>query len=536
MTGADISRLPATKLPGADTNSVKKSNDKANFDFGNIMMQKEQTALRELNVSDSKNSLKLVMSKKSSVQVNIKVDLTKADTNVKAKETSNVGDSNAFKADAKNNSTESKLDSKFGQDRAGESNQIQKNDEVNTDDVSTMKEEIVSEIKEILKEDLGITDDVIENIMALLQMNYQDLFDQDNLLQFVGALNGDANPAALLLVDGLKEVLSDLKSLEQTIDLSVFESENVEVSVDVDSVLDGTEKTEAFSDVLNQTIETNSTDKDISGGEEETKVEVLDMRTTPKESTNTTLVEDAEAESITGVENPLLSAEGSKEQNAKNEMGGKKENLFSGQNKTNVTPKEASQPNATPQPTVTVNAEATHIEVTTASYQTTRVDVSTMIDKIVQNARVTLTDSTNTMEMILNPEELGKIFMSVTEKDGSIKARILAENETVKTALETQLVLLQDKFKAQGMKVDSVEISVGTHEFKENQEESQALDMGMQDGNHNASHEDEASEKASNLHRIDLNNLDSLQGLMTEEEMLTAKIMKDQGNTVSYQV
>ena len=201
-----------------------------------------------------------------------------------------------------------------------------------------------------------------------------------------------------------------------------------------------------------------------------------------------------------------------------------------------MTPKEASQPNATPQPTVTVNAEATHIEVTTASYQTTRVDVSTMIDKIVQNARVTLTDSTNTMEMILNPEELGKIFMSVTEKDGSIKARILAENETVKTALETQLVLLQDKFKAQGMKVDSVEISVGTHEFKENQEESQALDMGMQDGNHNASHEDEASEKASNLHRIDLNNLDSLQGLMTEEEMLTAKIMKDQGNTVSYQV
>jgi hypothetical protein len=31
-----------------------------------------------------------------------------------------------------------------------------------------------------------------------------------------------------------------------------------------------------------------------------------------------------------------------------------------------------------------------------------------------------------------------------------------------------------------------------------------------------------------------MNNLDDLKSLMTEEEMLTAKIMRDQGNTLNF--
>jgi flagellar hook-length control protein FliK len=285
--------------------------------------------------------------------------------------------------------------------------------------------------------------------------------------------------------------------------------------------------------VLNQTIENTVETKPEQVADEEPVVVVNDLRTSPKESNQTTIVEDAKAESVTGVENPLLSEDASKNSDSKNEFNGNKNNLFNKQ--TNVAPKEAPNTNTNVQTTFAVNAEATHIEITNASYQTTRVDVSSMIDKLVQTARVTLTDTSHTMEMILNPEELGKIFMSVTEKDGTIKARILAENETVKTALETQLVLLQDKFKANGMKIDSVEVSVGTHEFKEGQEESQALDMGMNNENNHSSNKEEENSQA-NLHRIDLNNLDGLQGLMSEEEKLTAQIMKDQGNTVSYQV
>jgi flagellar hook-length control protein FliK len=139
------------------------------------------------------------------------------------------------------------------------------------------------------------------------------------------------------------------------------------------------------------------------------------------------------------------------------------------------------------------------------------------------------------MEMVLNPEELGKVFMEVTAKDGAVKAKLLAQNETVKAALETQLVILQDRFKEAGMKVDSVEISVGTHEFREGQEESAALDMNMGNSESNGKSQEEMQESKPRLHRIDLNNMDNLMGLMTDEEVLAAQIMKQQGNTISFQ-
>jgi flagellar hook-length control protein FliK len=182
-----------------------------------------------------------------------------------------------------------------------------------------------------------------------------------------------------------------------------------------------------------------------------------------------------------------------------------------------------------------LNAEASEIEVVDANQSVSKVSVTNMIDTIVERARVTLTDSVKTMEMVLNPEELGKVFMEVTAKDGAVKAKLLAQNETVKAALETQLVILQDRFKEAGMKVDSVEISVGTHEFREGQEESAALDMNMGNSESNGKSQEEMQESKPRLHRIDLNNMDNLMGLMTDEEVLAAQIMKQQGNTISFQ-
>ena len=42
------------------------------------------------------------------------------------------------------------------------------------------------------------------------------------------------------------------------------------------------------------------------------------------------------------------------------------------------------------------------------------------------------------------------------------------------------------------------------------------------------------ADNRSSTRRINLNSLDGLRGLVTEEELLTAQIMKEQGNTVDY--
>jgi flagellar hook-length control protein FliK len=158
--------------------------------------------------------------------------------------------------------------------------------------------------------------------------------------------------------------------------------------------------------------------------------------------------------------------------------------------------------------------------------------VQRMITDIVNQAKVTITEEVQTMEMVLNPEHLGKLFMEVTAKDGQISAKIYTENEAVKNALENQLVVFKENMNQQGMKIDAVEVSVGTHEFERNLEE-RASDQERRDAE-NLMQQDKNNQKNGRMRNIDLNNLDNLQGLMSEEEQLVAQIMKDNGNTVNY--
>ena len=124
-----------------------------------------------------------------------------------------------------------------------------------------------------------------------------------------------------------------------------------------------------------------------------------------------------------------------------------------------------------------------------------------------------------------NPEHLGKIYLEITSKDGTVSAHLTAQNEVVKEALESQIADLKQNMNQAGVKVDAVEVTVGGHEFEKNleqnakQEEQQA----------------EEREKAANATRhINLNELDGLSGLMTEEETLVAKMMAEQGNSVDF--
>ena len=56
-----------------------------------------------------------------------------------------------------------------------------------------------------------------------------------------------------------------------------------------------------------------------------------------------------------------------------------------------------------------------------------------------------------------------------------------------------------------------------------------------QDSNQNQQGRNEGNDNhVRRLNNINMNNLDDLKSLMTEEEMLTAKIMRDQGNTLNF--
>ncbi|MDD7178646.1 MAG: flagellar hook-length control protein FliK, partial [Lachnospiraceae bacterium] len=159
----------------------------------------------------------------------------------------------------------------------------------------------------------------------------------------------------------------------------------------------------------------------------------------------------------------------------------------------------------------------------------TYVELQHLMDQMEGLARVFASAEGNTVEMQLNPENLGKLVLTVTEKHGNVTAQIAASNEQVKEALQTQLVELRSTLQNQGIKIEAVEVTVATHEFEQNLDGNSSANGQMQE------QADRQNGGAPTQRRnLDRNNLDELSGLMSEEETLAAQMMRDNGGTVDY--
>ena len=152
------------------------------------------------------------------------------------------------------------------------------------------------------------------------------------------------------------------------------------------------------------------------------------------------------------------------------------------------------------------------------------VTVSDIMEQFAEQVKVHITADTTKMQMQLNPEHLGKLYVEIIENEGAITAKIETQNQAVKEALEMQMADLKVNLSQAGVKVDSVEVTIASHEFERNLE---------QDAN-SKKQQDDAEPKASRHRNINLNGLDELSGLMTEEEELVAKMMAEQGNSVDF--
>ncbi|MDE7061937.1 MAG: flagellar hook-length control protein FliK, partial [Lachnospiraceae bacterium] len=176
----------------------------------------------------------------------------------------------------------------------------------------------------------------------------------------------------------------------------------------------------------------------------------------------------------------------------------------------------------------TVNHEVNPAEVEApqpAAYTAPDVDVDSIMRQISEFARVNFTQENTTLEMQLNPQNLGRLYLHIsTTGEGNVTARIAATDETVKQLLEVQLADLRTSLNQQGIKVDAIEVTVASHEFERNLEQNAA---GQQQ-----QAEQQERERSQGSRRIFRGELDELSGLMSEEEVLAARIMKDHGNTM----
>ena len=156
------------------------------------------------------------------------------------------------------------------------------------------------------------------------------------------------------------------------------------------------------------------------------------------------------------------------------------------------------------------------------------VDTVRIIEQLAERVRVTNLSEVSSIEMQLNPENLGKMYVNISSKQGMVNAQIAATNETVKEALEAQIYELKESLQQSGVKVDAIEVTIASHEFEKN------LEQGQSREEHEAERQEEMKDK--NRREINLSDLDEASDLLNEEEALIARMMKDNGNSLDYTV
>ncbi len=147
-------------------------------------------------------------------------------------------------------------------------------------------------------------------------------------------------------------------------------------------------------------------------------------------------------------------------------------------------------------------------------------------NQIMDYMRSQVKPDMQTIEMQLHPASLGNIQISLIHKDGTLTANFTCQDEQVRAVLENQMIQLQERFEEQGIKVNSIEVSVGTHSFEQNMEQ-----QGHQE-------EQQAANAPRRVRRLQLGpdflteDIEELEG----DDRIAAEMMAANGGTMDVQV
>ncbi|MCR4841958.1 MAG: flagellar hook-length control protein FliK [Eubacterium sp.] len=434
---------------------------------------------------------------------------------------------------------------------------------VDNDAVKEAVEEAVGEIKEAVKEQLGVTDEDIENAMATLGLTDMDLITDKGLAQLSTELLGVESPAELLMNEEFQNLLTDFSAivseLTQTTGMDVqtiqqmldFEMPKVDVQtpqVPDQQIVPGEQaQPVAQSDVTQETVEAEQSGQAPVESEEAVSndpritVEVQESRPVSNETKAQEPVvqegEIAEEEVSPELQKAQASSEQSMNQGqtgeeaddgmdgaklAEEELivsdeGSQKDSLFA-----NTVNAAAGSTQAQAGDAVTT-AQASQAAPQTASYISAETAQS-MISQVSQQVMIQISAEESTMELELNPASLGRLVISVTTRGNEVSAQLFAQDEAVKSALESQMATLRENLSEQGFKVQAVEVTVKEHAFDRNLEQQARDEQSRQQAQEEAS--------AGTRRNILRGELDDLQGLMTDEEALIAKMMSENGNSM----
>lgn len=362
--------------------------------------------------------------------------------------------------------------------------------------------------KEVAKE-LDVTEEEVAEAMEEMGLSAIDLLDSSNLTQLVLQLSGEQDNMALLTDESLFSQLQNLMAFASEVKDGLMESLDVnpqELQGLLDEMLSAggqLETGEPTTDAEAVAAEEPVITVEVKAGDDTIKLAADEngnaIKTVEVVSPNT---EEDVARENTG---------GQEQKSGENNKQGMEENFGSANQLLDTLSQNSMN-------TTEVSFEQT---VPFFSGQTQEI-----MDQIMDYMRIQLKPGMDQLEMQLHPESLGNVHIQLSSKGGEITAQFHVENETVKAALESQVSTLQETLKEQGIKVEAVQVSVESHGFESN------LWQGQQREENTSSNNGKKAPRRINLNDLNVSGLTE-EGA-SEEDLLAARMMEANGNTVDY--
>ncbi len=319
-----------------------------------------------------------------------------------------------------------------------------------TVEVSTEEAEAVAtllvQVKQVICETLGITEEQLTSSMDALGLEDADLLDRNSLQQIFLNLN-QAEPTEFLTNEEMFTEFSELvQTVEQTVETAGFTTEQVQdVLKAVEIATEVVVETTGQAEVLPEQTE----DVKVQAAEEEEPQELLTEASETK-------VSETSSETKTETGN---------DETERHTAQAKKD----GEKITVSTETDANVKN------VFIDALANHaVSQTGEADMAAAAQVREIANQIMEQIKITIRPEQTNMELQLNPEHLGRVNLTITEKEGMMTAQFTTQTEVAKEAIESQMTALRESLQNQGIKVEAIEVTVSEFGFERDRQSEQS--------------------------------------------------------------
>ncbi len=331
-----------------------------------------------------------------------------------------------------------------------EPNNLQMDEMNNTDLAGYMEiiQNILGMLQNTVQTNLGITEEELNKAMEDLGLTTMDLFNPDNLKQLVLQISGADNISDILtdenLADTVNQLIQAVDELKSNPDLPISQEE--------------------LTDIINRFQKNQLAD-----------AQAVSLKT----------VQEIKEQKVSDVSDDM-----------QNEITFEVHKFTDKDSDTDVNQSfthdsEHKEPEVKTQSPIDTFIQNLAVKGndTGLSFTEQIANVRQMQDitrQIVEQIKIMIKPEQTSMELQLNPENLGKINLSVIAKDGIMTAHFTAQNELAKEAIESQMQFLKDNLNNQGLKVESIEVTVSNFSFDQSNQTPGGSEKGQQ--NHSQNH------------------------------------------------